>query len=371
MKNLSGEQNEQLHSALLSAFPTVSSLEKMVRFRLSENLMEIVKDGSVSDLAFNLIQWAEAGGRMEDLVRGALKEQPRNEDLQIFAAQVGLVAAKAPVSSLGAPARGKLGILVDLSHGQAEWGKDAIFSAAKGQLARMLVQPPKEPPWDLREIRDRRHHDAGALNAWSGLLLGIPNHERIEDSTRREIVNWVRGGGRLVLLGFELGERHHETNLNELAGEFGLRFNSDIAAPASWLPPGKPYSEPVDFTQIQSTHPVMKGVNSLRLSNLCTLTVEPGADILLPLGKNSLCRLGREGVKYTSQGWLRGGRQVFEVIANADWVPVIAEAPAGLTGQGKVLAVGTWEIFGSGYDFPAGFDNCCFIENMFNWLGGA
>jgi hypothetical protein len=238
------------------------------------------------------------------------------------------------------------------------------------QLAQILRPPPKEPSWDLREIQDRRQLIADELKAWSGLLLGIPYQERIEHSTRYEIVKWVRGGGRLVLLGYELGERHHKTNLNELAGEFGLRFNSDIAAPTDWQPPAKPYGVPIDFAHVQSAHLAMNAVSRLRLCNLCTLTVEPGADVLLTLGENGLGQLQMADVMYDRQGWLSCPNQKFEVLANAAWVPVIAEAPKGLTGQGGVLAVGTWQLFRQGYDFPAGFDNLCFVENLLDWLGG-
>ncbi|HKZ00671.1 MAG TPA: effector-associated domain EAD1-containing protein [Pyrinomonadaceae bacterium] len=262
---LTGEQAAQLQRALTSAFPRPRDLEQMVRFRLNENLAEITEGGSLADLTFSLIKWAESVGRTEELVKGAINERPRNPDLQGFAAELRLVAPATPPATLGFPTRGKTGILIDLSHGQSEWDKDAIFNAANDRLVQVLQPPPKEAHWDLKEIRDRRQLNAEELKVWSGLLMGIPFHERIEDSTRDEIVKWVRGGGRLVMLGFELGERHHETNLNDLAGEFGLRFNSDIAGPTGWQSPWKPYDEPIDFMQVQSNHPAMKGVSRLRL----------------------------------------------------------------------------------------------------------
>jgi hypothetical protein len=369
---LTPEQYQQLQRALMSAFPKPFDLEKMVRFGLDENLYAIAARGSLSNLVFDLITWAEAGGRTEELVKGALKEQRRNPELQSFAAALGWVAPATPVATLGTPASGKPGILIDLSHNQSEWNRrsNSIFTAARGQLAQILRPPPQESPWDLREIGDRRQLNVEELKAWSGLLMGIPFHERIEDLTRYEIAKWVRQGGRLVLLGFELGERHHKTNLNELAGEFGLRFNSDIAVPSDWQQTWRPYDRPIDFMQVQSDHRVMNGVSQLRLYNLCTLTVEPGADILLTLGPNGVGWLQKEGVIYTSQGWLEDPRHVVDIHADASWVPVIAEAPKGLTDQGSVLAIGTWELSERGYDFPSGFDNLRFVTNLLDWLGG-
>lgn len=368
---LRGEQSKRLHRALMSAFPRRTDLAQMVRFRLDENLETIAAGGSLSDLTFGLITWAEAAGRTQELVAGALAEQPRNPDMQSFAAELGLATSAAPIVALGTPGRGKAGILVDLSHEQSRWGwgKDTIFSAAKGRLA-PLLQPSQDPSWDLREVSDRRQLSAGALQAWSGLLLGIPCQERIEDVTCYEIVKWVREGGRLALLGYELGERHHQTNLNDLAGEFGLRFNADIVAPAGWQQKKKPYDTQIDFMNVQSVHPVMSGVRRLCLRGVCTLTIEPGADILLTVGKNGVCWLQKEDAFY-DRGWLRTpAGQEFEVFTGADWVPVIAEAPQGLTGSGKVLAVGTWKLFGPNFDFPSGSDNRRFVTNLLDWFGG-
>jgi hypothetical protein len=365
---LSGDQSKQLEKALLSAFPRLSDLEKLLRYGLDQNLFEIAGNGSLSEISFRLIAWAESQGRTENLIRSAVAENPRNPELQKFAEQLGLATALEPLAPIGAPAPGKRGILIDLSHGQEEW--ELPFFRVESNYLFQLLQPSSENPrWDLRKVHNSLQINAATLKEWPGLILGIPHHVRIEETTRYELVKWVRQGGHLVLLGFELGERHHETNLNELASEFGLRFNSDIVAPMGWKSQGKPYGATVDFTGIQSPHLLLNGVNSLRLWNLCTLTIEPGADILLSLGDNSIGWLQKEGVNYTSKGWLRGGNQQFGMIKNAKWVPVIAEAPKGLTGQGSVLAIGTWELFERRGGFPTGFDNQRFIENLLDWCG--
>ncbi len=366
---VSSEELAQLRSALLSAFPRAIDLAQLVRFRLDENLYAFAAQSPLDQTVFDLLMWAESQGRLRDLVLGALEERPRNPDLQAFAEQIGLTPPKAAPVALGEPAPDKAGLLVDLSHGQGEWdyGAGSIFRVTNGPLLSMLPTDTETSAWEVKAIPDRRQIDAASLAAWKGMILGMPHHVRIEDTTRYEIVTWVRQGGRLVLLGFELGERHHETNFNALADEFGLRFNSDIAAPKAWQPPWKPYDEPIDFPDIESTHPVMNGISALRFWNLCTLNPEPGAHTLLTLGENSIGYLQRDGVNYTSKGWLRGGNQKFDVNVNASWAPVIAEAPAGLTGQGRVLALGTWMLIGKNYSAPGGFDNLQFIANLLRW----
>ena len=77
--SLTGGQFKQLHDALLDAFDR-STLDQMVRFELNENLGAIAGGGNLSDIAFNLIQWAERRGRTQDRLRevhARLAEQPR------------------------------------------------------------------------------------------------------------------------------------------------------------------------------------------------------------------------------------------------------------------------------------------------------
>ena len=61
----------------------------MVRFGLSENLQAIAAGGSLSDVGFALLRWAEAQGRLDELVRQAQAQNPGNRELQIVAAWFG------------------------------------------------------------------------------------------------------------------------------------------------------------------------------------------------------------------------------------------------------------------------------------------
>lgn len=376
---LANEQYKELVQALSSAFPTKHLLAKMVRFGLDEDLAAVDSDGSVTDFAFNLVGWAEAQGKTVDLIRAALAENPGNPELREFAGRSGLAAKPEAPPVLGSPTQGKCGVLIDVSHGQAEWELN-LFQEEGDALLQQLQTAPGGLVCDVRHVRRAEQIKADALKEWHGLIFCIPHHVRIDETVRFELARWVRQGGHLVLLGFELGERHHETNLNELAGEFGIHFNSDIVAPEGWNTAWKPYGEPIDFSGIKSSHRLLLGVTSLRLLNLCTLSVEPGAEILFTLGDHVISRLQRGSFKYTSHGWIRGGNPKFDVVAPAPWVPVMALAPKGLTGAGSVLAIGTWELFGRGGFAPeegaqeklfaVGFDNQRFVENLLAWCIG-
>jgi hypothetical protein len=84
MIELRGPEFLQLEEALASAFPGRNDLERMVRFKLDENLEQIAGAGFYSDVLFRLIQWAESHGRIPDLVTAARETNPGNVMLQQF-----------------------------------------------------------------------------------------------------------------------------------------------------------------------------------------------------------------------------------------------------------------------------------------------
>ncbi len=81
---LTGQQFENLQIALLSAYRSESDLARMVRFSLDENLHSIAGGSNLSQVTFDLIQWAESNGRLDDLISGAYRSNPGNPDIVNF-----------------------------------------------------------------------------------------------------------------------------------------------------------------------------------------------------------------------------------------------------------------------------------------------
>jgi len=75
----------QLREALLSAFPKHQDLEIMVSDGLHENLSAIAGQGPLQHTVFELIRWAKAKGKLEQLVIAALKENNHNPQLRSVA----------------------------------------------------------------------------------------------------------------------------------------------------------------------------------------------------------------------------------------------------------------------------------------------
>ena len=97
----SRQQLKQLQLALINAFPSKSSLERLLYFELEKNLNEITKDSDLQDIVFNLIQTAETQGWLVDLVRAARKENPGNSQLSRIANT--LLSPSASSASTAAP----------------------------------------------------------------------------------------------------------------------------------------------------------------------------------------------------------------------------------------------------------------------------
>jgi pSer/pThr/pTyr-binding forkhead associated (FHA) protein/class 3 adenylate cyclase len=103
---MQGNQFEELHQALISAFDQ-SSLTIMVRVHLGQKLARIVAGGTFNDAVFQLVEWAERQGQVAELVRAAYRANPRNEALAQFIARYGQqfgVAGQAASASSNASA---------------------------------------------------------------------------------------------------------------------------------------------------------------------------------------------------------------------------------------------------------------------------
>ena len=98
---LTPQQSKTLFDALLDAFPSFAVLERMVRFGLNENLHAVAGVGDLNDIVFRLLAWAQAQGRLTDLVTEASKANPGNSKLQAWVQNHFLVNANTISSTDG------------------------------------------------------------------------------------------------------------------------------------------------------------------------------------------------------------------------------------------------------------------------------
>ena len=77
-------QYEEFTKILTIAFPTKKKLTQMLRFSSNERLENIAADGDLLDIAFEIVQTAEAEEWIMDLVEGARRANPNNSRLRAF-----------------------------------------------------------------------------------------------------------------------------------------------------------------------------------------------------------------------------------------------------------------------------------------------
>src|SRR4051812_46805958 len=121
------DEMRRLRHALLSAFPRRDDLARLVSFGLDHRLEEISGAGNQAGAVFELIRWAEATGRIPDLIRAALDANPGNPELRAVANEAGeLLRRESNLSPAGLDAvvgvgpsmPGAGGLLYEQSSGQ-------------------------------------------------------------------------------------------------------------------------------------------------------------------------------------------------------------------------------------------------------------
>jgi hypothetical protein len=88
---LRGEQFKQLREALQRAYPGRSKLRLLLREELDVRLDEVVGGGNLEEIVTELVDWAEAKGRLPELVSAAIRRNPGNPRLRQFVESFGIL----------------------------------------------------------------------------------------------------------------------------------------------------------------------------------------------------------------------------------------------------------------------------------------
>lgn len=94
---LQSDKLKQLHQVLSKTF-THGELKRLSEFELQKRLEEITVSQNLSDVALELINWAEAKNFLKELIEGALKINSRNPILQALVNQISSVPQSLPGS---------------------------------------------------------------------------------------------------------------------------------------------------------------------------------------------------------------------------------------------------------------------------------
>jgi hypothetical protein len=174
----------------------------------------------------------------------------------------------------------------------------------------------------------------------------------------------------MLLLGFELGDRHHGANLSDLSRRFGIHPMTDIVGPQGHGR-GKPYGIWMDFQPSRAQpHLLTAGFDRIRLRNVQTAMVEPGGHEWLRVGGHAVYRPAGEHTSYRDGQLTQPTGGHFEINTQAAWIPVGVDAPTGLTYPGSVRFLGTWDLLRAPDDTMR-YNALQLLERLLDWLADA
>jgi len=276
--------------------------------------------------------------------------------------------AKVP---LPRPQNATRSILIDHAHGQTKWNAtqhSSLFELPEIGVRKFLPDIEEPGEWNFQPVTDQDQLRAADMKSWRGMILGTPWERQLSPKTIEQIVQWVWRGGRLALLGFELGDLHHKANLNDLAIKFGLQFHADIVAPKNWnSAQGKPYGHVVKLEHSAlHEHALTAGVESLEWYNLQSLSFVPGGNSLVCVDDN-LLGTPQPGSVIFPDRQLRLLGDKFDFFEGGADACVAAFAPEGLTTPGAVVGIGTWQLLRPNHG-KLSIGSQRFMMNLMHWL---
>jgi len=98
---LTGPQMSQLQEALLSAFPTRAVFDQMLLLELDTSLSAVAADAPLPQMIFQAMTWADAHGRLAELVHKAAARNPGNPQLRQAAEELEPFLTRAASRSSG------------------------------------------------------------------------------------------------------------------------------------------------------------------------------------------------------------------------------------------------------------------------------
>lgn len=156
----------------------------------------------------------------------------------------------------------------------------------------------------LGELFRRQGARTRALTKWptgpdlkgvSVYIIVDPDTEKESDSLHfinpKDVISireWVKQGGMLVLLGNDAGNAEFK-NFNQLAGQFGIRFNEDSKNRVQ----GDQFEQGAVF--VPEKHSIFGNVRQLYIKELSTLTLSPPAIPVLQHNGDAVMAISRYG----------------------------------------------------------------------------
>jgi len=183
------------------------------------------------------------------------------------------------------------------------------------------------------------------------LILGNPIDDYFSNIEIKEIVNFVRLGGSLLLVSEYGADYLQKTNLNDIANHFGFLFEKNLIKEQN--PKNQNCSSILHIREFPEVD-FLNGLREVVIGGTCSLYLKKGARAILETNK---LNNWSEIYNVSSEEWEKDREQQHVIAAYAKF------------GQGKVIAFGDVDIFCSDDNIGINsLDNQKFLGNIFSWL---
>ena len=183
------------------------------------------------------------------------------------------------------------------------------------------------------------------------LILGNPIDDYFSNIEIKDIVNYVRVGGNLMLVSEYGADFLQKTNLNELATNFGFFFEKNLIKEQN---SHNQNCSSILHIQKFPNNDIVNGLREVIIGGACSLFLKKGAKPLLQTSENNIWS---EIYNNTSEEWTKDKEQQHTLAAYSNF------------GQGKVIALGDIDIFCNNDNIGINsLDNQKFMQNVINWL---
>ncbi|MHA1233947.1 MAG: hypothetical protein ACTSQL_02545 [Promethearchaeota archaeon] len=183
------------------------------------------------------------------------------------------------------------------------------------------------------------------------LILGNPIDDYFSNIEIKEIVNFVRLGGSLLLVSEYGADYLQKTNLNDITTHFGFLFEKNLIKEQN--PKTHNCSSILHIHEFPEVD-FLNGLREVVIGGTCSLYLKKGANILLETKKlNNWSEIYNNSL----EEWEKDKEQQHVIAAYAKF------------GQGKVIALGDIDIFCSDDNIGINsLDNQKFLHNILSWL---
>ncbi len=183
------------------------------------------------------------------------------------------------------------------------------------------------------------------------LIIGNPIDDFFSSLEIKCIVDHVRSGSGLLLLSEYGSDSLQKTNLNDIAGKFGILFEKNLIKEMN---DNNQNCSSILHIQDFLKNQITKNLREMIMGGTCSLLLNKEVKTLLKTGENSVWV---EVYNNTSEKWTKENERQQIIAAYTEF------------GQGKVIAIGDIDIFTSNSRIGLNsYDNRKFIQNVINWL---